>query len=276
MALGAALPCLACGPESTTREPTPPEVSCEPEVELPPAGDPLQVDLVTATLVDQDDVPVPFELVQVCGLDLCINGETAEDGGVAIAPLLELTRPAFKFGGGIESARFALLIDEAEVDLGQVRTVRLPDLDTAVPLDPGSEVSSGELSLRLAPDTEVSIDRLTFRTDEEQGLRAVRVPLEDAPVVVDPDLGFEIVYATTPTDTRFCPPAELSIPNSEDWPADSEVEVWLHGVDIAQELSPYGGWAKISDARVSEDGERIETGSPGLFGLGVLGFKRRP
>ncbi|MFO7181366.1 MAG: hypothetical protein DIU78_021870, partial [Pseudomonadota bacterium] len=76
--------------------------------------------------------------------------------------------------------------------------------------------------------------------------------------------------------TRFCPPAALSIDNHLGWPAGTDVEVWLHGVDIAEEWAPYGGWAQVSAARVSDDGERIETTEPGLPVLGVLGFRRAP
>src|SRR5690606_7622431 len=115
-----------------------------------------------------------------------------------------------------------------------------------------------------------------FREPEEQGLRAVRVPLDSAPPVVAEGPELEIVIAATPVDTRFCPPALLTIDNELDWSPGTDVEVWLHGVDISQEWAPYGGWAKVSDAHVSDDGERIETTEPGLPVLGVLGFRRAP
>jgi hypothetical protein len=225
-------------------------------------------------LVDADEQPVAGELVQVCGTDLCVPGESSEDGSVTIQPNQALTRPAFKFGEGVVTPRFAwLLPPEPTVALGVVHTVRLPDISSGVPLQSGATVTSGGLTLTLPDGGRVEVDRLTFRTDEEQAFRAVQVPLEHAPEVIGNE--FELVYAGTPTDTVFCPPAQLIIENSEGWPAGTDVEVYLHGVDIEEEWAPYGGWGKVSDARVSDDGARIETTSPGLPLLGVLGFKRR-
>ena len=45
-------------------------------------------------------------------------------------------------------------------------------------------------------------------------------------------------------------------------------------MDITEEWAPYGDWAKIAGAVVSDDGERIETTEPGLPVLGVLGLRR--
>jgi hypothetical protein len=88
-----------------------------------------QVDSLSAELVDLDGEPVAAELVQVCGLDLCTNGKSTSSGGVVIAPGQKYLKPAFKFGEGRMSARFALLLpDEPEIELGVVHTVRLPDV----------------------------------------------------------------------------------------------------------------------------------------------------
>jgi len=239
--------------------------------------DEQRVDVVRATLVDQDGEPLADELVQVCGLNVCVNDITDPDGDVSVQVMADILLPAFKFGEGRVSARFAwILPNEGDVDLGVVRSVRLPPLEDAVPLTPGSRVRSGGLTLELAADATVKIDKLTFRDPAEHGLRAVRVPLESAPAVVREGPELEIVFAATPVETRFCPPAALSIDNHLGWPAGTDVEVWLHGVDIAEEWAPYGGWAQVSAARVSDDGERIETTEPGLPVLGVLGFRRAP
>lgn len=231
---------------------------------------------VSATLVDQAGDPVANELVQVCGVDLCVAGESSAAGGVLLGPMQAMKKPAFKFGEGKHSARFAWLLppDTAEVDLGTVRTVLLPPLGSGAALTAGEEASSGGLTLVPAAGGNIRFDRLTFRSAEEQRLRAVRLDPSTAPSVVAAELGFEIVYAATPVDTAFCPPAELRIDNSEGWAPGTEVEVWLHGVHVEQEWAPYGGWAKVSTARVSADASRIETSAGGLPFLGVLGFKR--
>jgi hypothetical protein len=187
----------------------------------------------------------------------------------------DFLEPAFKFGEGRVSARFAQLLPrEAEIDLGVVRTVRLPDVTASVPIAAGKTADFEGFALTIADGAKVQIDGISFRTDQEKGLRAVRVPVERAPEVVAEGPELELVYAATPVETRFCPPAALAIENSEGWEPGTEVEVWVHGVDIAEEHAPYGGWGLVSAARVSSDGERIETTDPGLPVLGVLGFKR--
>ena len=147
-------------------------------------------------------------------------------------------------------------------------------MNTSVAIAAGETAEYDGFSLSVATDAKVQIDGISFRTDQEKGLRAVRVPLDSAPDVVGEGPDLELVYAATPVETRFCPPAQLSIDNSEGWAPKTKLEVWLHGVDIAEEHAPYGGWGLVSAAEVSADGERIETTEPGLPVLGVLGFKR--
>jgi hypothetical protein len=91
---------------------------------------------------------------------------------------------------------------------------------------------------------------------------------------VDPTLGFEIIVATTPVATEFCPAAELRLPNSLNWVANTPVEFFVHGVEIAEDYAPYGGWAKVSDGSVSPDGVSIVTSEDGgIPVLGVFGIK---
>jgi hypothetical protein len=248
-------------------------VSCEGRRYAEPV-EPQQVETVSALLVDQSGEPLAEENVQVCGTDICIQSASSPTGGVVINPRQPIKKPAFKFGEGRESARFAwLLPDQPIVDLGTVQSVRLPEIGLGEPLTPGTSPAFGGFTLTIAKDATVSIDGITFQTEEEQLLRAVEIPRQDAPAVVDPSLGFELLYAATPSETKFCPPAALSVDNTVDWEPGSRVEIWLHGVDVTEEWAPYGGWAKVARARVSADGERIETTKPGLPVLGVLGFK---
>ena len=67
------------------------------------------------------------------------------------------------------------------------------------------------------------------------------------------------------------------MPNTAGWPAGTEVELFVHGVSIAREYAPYGGWAKVSDGKVSPDGAAISTDpGGGLPVLSVFGVRRRP
>lgn len=269
---------LSCGGDPAEPEPAEPKPSGAAECKGPgyrEPGEAQRVDSVSAELVDLDGEPVSDELVQVCGLDLCTNGKSGRDGRVAMSLGTEFLEPAFKFGEGRVSARFAQLLPaEPDLELGVVRTVRLPDVSSSVPIAAGTTAEFEGFAVSVAEDAKIQIDGLSFRTDSEKGLRAVRVPLDGAPAVVAEGPGLELVYAATPVETRFCPPAALSVPNSEGFAPGADVEVWLHGVDIAEDFAPYGGWGLVSAAKVSADGERIETTEPGLPVLGVLGFKR--
>ncbi len=237
---------------------------------------PQEVTRVTATLLDEDDEPVTDEMVQVCGTDICVQGSSATNGGVVISPRQAITKPAFKFGMGVQTPRFAwLLPDEAEVDLGVVHSFRFPPLSSGAELVNAASATSGGLTLIPAAEGRIKFDKLTFTEPEQLRLRALQIPLAAAPDVVDPSFGFELIYAATPTDTVFCPPAKLIVENSAEWPANSDVEIFLHGVDVEEEWAPYGGWGKVSDARVSDDGTTIESTAPGLPVLGVLALRRR-
>ncbi|MBM4361854.1 MAG: hypothetical protein FJ104_04180, partial [Deltaproteobacteria bacterium] len=72
-------------------------------------------------------------------------------------------------------------------------------------------------------------------------------------------------------------PATLILPNRTGLPAGTAVEILLHGVEVEEEFAPYGGWAKVSDARVSSSGATIETlPGQGLPVLSVVGVRRAP
>jgi hypothetical protein len=233
---------------------------------------------IGATVVDLDGQPAAGELAQVCGTDLCINGTTDGYGSVAIPVNQELTKPAFKYGLGVAVAKFALLLStEPEQDLGTIVTARFPDLGTGVKLEPGKSATSSGVTLELAPDAVIDLNLLDFRTDEEQSFRAVQIPAGQAPAAVDPSLGLELVYATTPVETTFCPHASLTVPNSLAWEPGTPVEFFVHGIVIDEAWAPYGGWGKVSDGAVSADGASVVTDEAGGIPiLSVIGIRRAP
>lgn len=265
-----------CSSEPPGSDGTGGPAQCDPGPGYATPAEPQLVASLSATLVDLDEQPLVDEMVQLCGTDVCVAGTSSANGGVVMGSTQPITKPAFKFGEGKQSPRFALLLpEEEEVDLGTVHTVRLPPMASGVPLVAGEEASSGGVHVFPAAGSSIKFDKLTFSLPEEQRFRAVRVPHEELPELVDPALNFDVVVATTPTDTLFCPPAKLSVDNDDAFAPGTTFEVFLHGVGIEQEWAPYGGWAKVSDAEVSADGARIETTSPGLPLLGVIGLRRR-
>jgi len=250
---------------------------------------PRLLESVFAHVVDLDGNPAVLRAT-VCDKIVCIRGETDSAGVVVtcdrngiclpgIQPAIDMVRPAFTYGTGLEYAEFAFALPAGPTsfDLGDMTAIKLPPLGNGMALSCGAVASSGGLTLRLDPDVMLKIDTTVYTTPEEQQLRAIVVPIDRAPSAVDPALGFEIVIAATPMNATFCPPAALSVDNTAGWAAGTAVEVFVHGVDPMEPWAIYGGWSKVSDGMVSADGAKVET-TPGggLPMLSVIGIRRRP
>lgn len=237
--------------------------------------DPVRVDRLTAKVVDADGNPAADELAQVCGLDLCINAMTDQAGNVDVRPAASLLKPAFKYGSGFGYAQFAFgLSGSPEHFLGEMLTVKLPGRETGQRLKAGASSSSGPATLELSADAKIHFDVLTYLDEGDRTFRAALVPLSGAPRAIDPSL--ELVVATTPVETHFCPPAKMRVLNLKQWPAGAAVEFLVHGVSIKEEWAPYGQWAKVSEGAVSADGETVETAdSGGIPVLSVIGIRRK-
>lgn len=252
-----------------------PAWACEPGPGYTSAATPQRVSSVTATLVDQDGVPVGGELMQVCGLTVCLVGTTSSNGAIEIKPNAEIDLPVLKFGIGFATPEFGLVLSqETDVfELGRLSTLRLPPFEAGAPLTAGTSPSSGGVTLELGSAAQVDIDTLTYDVDQ-RGFRAVIAKPGAALSGVDPALGFELVVGTAPVLTKLCPAARLSVTNQPGWAPGAAVEVWLQGVDVTQEWAPYGGWQRVSTARVSDDGQTITTTpAEGIPMLGTFGLK---
>jgi len=141
---------------------------------------------------------------------------------------------------------------------------------------PGAEATVGNITLSVPAGAEIEVDILVFETEETQRFRAVDIPIAKAPAAADASLGFEMLVATTPVETHFCPHAKLTVPNTAGWPAGTEVEFWYHGIDPGEEWAPYAGWAKVSGGKVSADGTTISTNDgEGIPELSVFGIKKK-
>lgn len=139
-------------------------------------------------------------------------------------------------------------------------------------------MTNSGVTLTIAAGSKIQLEP-DFITDDEKQFRAVEIPTGGGqiPQAVDLGLGFEILIATTPVDTHFCPNAKLSVPNTAGWPAGTEVEFWVHGVGTDEEWAPYGGWGKVSGGAVSSDGAQVVTADgEGIPLLSVFGIRKKP
>jgi len=78
-----------------------------------------------------------------------------------------------------------------------------------------------------------------------------------------------------PLGTTFCPPAGLSLKNTPEWSAGTEVEVFVQGLNVNEKWAPYGTWVKVAEARVSSDGSSIDTTSGGIPILSSIALSRK-
>jgi hypothetical protein len=240
---------------------------------------PVVLASVSARISDAQGSPVANLPVQVCGLDLCINGQTDGQGRAAVSLGMPETLPAFKYGtgfdasAGFEFAKFAVPLGATSTqDLGNITAVRLPDFAEGVPITTG-EIQMGPVALEVASGTKVLHDLLTYTEDIELRFRSAEIPPDGSVPAVPASLGLSAAYALGPVGTRLCPPAGLSIENTLQWPPGTEVEFFLHGVEIDEEWAPYGGWAKIADGAVNAAGTRLESATGGLPILSAIGVR---
>jgi hypothetical protein len=249
--------------------------------ECQPAGfdtlaDSQYVGTVEGVVQDLDGNAPADLLVQVCGLDLCINAATDDAGFAAVTIGSDMKLPAFKYGDGLRYGKIALLLAQPTdvVDVGIVQTPALPSIGSSIAA--GATSTSAGVTLEVASGASVSFDRLTYRTEDEQAFRAAELPATAAPPELDPELGLELYFALGPIDTEFCPAATLSVPNSLGWAAGTPVEFYVHGLDVGEAHAPYGGFALVGDGLVDDSGTEIRTAEQSLPVLSLVGIRRKP
>ena len=250
---------------------------------------PQTINSVSAKVQDLAGNPATGALATLCGTDVCYFGKVDSKGDVVscdknnicaggIVSQTPIIKPAFKYGGGYNHAKFALPIPAGDPapDIGVQLTAKFPPQGSGSPLVAGETVTSSGVSLTLASPAKIKFEP-DYTTADEKKFRAVEIPMAKAPKAVDASLNFEVLVATTPVDTHICPHAKLSVPNTAGWAAGTAVEFYMHGVSVVEEWAPYGGWAKISEGKVDADGKTISTNDgEGVPLLTVFGVRKKP
>ncbi|MBM4358743.1 MAG: hypothetical protein FJ096_11630 [Deltaproteobacteria bacterium] len=238
-------------------------------------GKKVAVGTVKVKVQDKDGKGLPDTAidVQVCGSDLCLYGKSTDGSYVVSNGGKELTDPALKFGSqaGIKYLFWGGALPAApDHDFGTVTAVALGA--PGGKLAKGATVTSSGVSLTLDPDARIEQELLA---PEEEFAAVVFKPADGTfPALAATTQAFDLVVGLGPADVDICPPAKLSFPNSESWPANAQVELWVNGVKTYDNWAPYGTWAKVAEARVSADGKTVATvngqGVPALAAYGVV------
>jgi len=236
----------------------------------------VTIERVSAFLRLPSGEPIADLPIQVCGLDLCNNYDSDANGKLVAEPRSSIERPALKYGDGFDFAELAVLLgSEATQDLGDLVAAPLPPFAEGAKFPKTGALTNGDLTLHLASNGSFEIDTLTYGDEAEQVFRSVSIPVADSEQALPKSFGFELAYGVAPLGTTFCPPAGLSLKNSANWPAGSELEVFVQGLNVNEKWAPYGTWLKVADARVSSDGKRIDTTSGGIPILSSIALRRK-
>ena len=274
------------------------QASCTPGETYGGGEASLSATSVTAALVDENGAPVSGQITYICGLDLCsasVKTNSAGQVSLQLPANFAEKRPAFKYGDLVQYAAFAIPLTNEVTDFttggGVLATGKLSDKLGAT-LAPGSDATSGDVTVSAPAGGAVLIDTLIYDTAENQKFRAVKIPLTHlGPVLASAKLtagepSFALVYGVAPSGTQFCPAAKLSVAlphetptpyNDLGWAPGTAVELWVAGIDLAQTFAPYAGWAKASDAVVSSDGASVAThAGKGVLVLGNFALRKAP
>lgn len=228
---------------------------------------------VSAQVVDERGEPASPGLVQVCAKNVCYDVSVGASGALAKQVDEEMNAPACKFGDGRSWGKLAIPFGGGDTDLGTLTAVALPDFADGVALVAGESATSGGVTLTLTDDAVIEVDDLSYEDESEWGFRAAALS-GDALSQLGQD--FVLGYALAPLETRICPSPALSLENSLDLPAGTELELFSHGLDVSEEWAAYGGWQKVGEGAVSDDGATLEfaEGPPVLTALGVREKRR--
>lgn len=255
---------------------------CEPPATLGPdcdfpdsvETDPqiVEFEAVLGTVVTVDGDPVANDAIQVCGINLCLYGDTDGTGTVAVPQgNTPLDVPVFKVGDGLSRARIGYPVPEGggEIEM-EGTTIDLVDSETT--LEGGAVAEADGVILTIAEGAGVGLNTFDFPDCGQDTLRAAVVPAGSIDVIA-PDQDFVALVGLGPNETIFCPAAGLSIPNDTDLEAGTEVEFVQQSLETGQFFGAYGQWEQVAVGRVSDDGASFVTddgeGIPILTTTGV-------
>ncbi|MBM4375364.1 MAG: hypothetical protein FJ095_09790 [Deltaproteobacteria bacterium] len=237
-------------------------------------GKKVAVGTVKVTVQDKNGKGLPDALidVQVCGSDLCLYGKSSDGSYTISNGGKELIDPSLKYGSQSGTQYLfwgGALPMGADVDFGVVTAVELGPVGGK--LEKGATVTSNGVSVTFDPNARIEQELLA---PEEPFAAVVFKPTDGKfPQLAASPVDFALIVGMGPADVDVCPPAKLSFPNAAMFPAKATVELWANGVKTYDNWVPYGTWAKVAEAVVSDDGKTVTTldgkGIPALAAYGV-------
>lgn len=254
---------------------------------------------VLGTVVDENGAPMPDLPVTVCG-PICFQGTTDRVGSfvVEVQEYVLASEYSVQPHGTPTGTTFyypmPVDFEGGSYQAGTLRVLPLPsggdslvsktDLELEE-IPPAQSVTSGPLELRVAEGTSVRLSISDVLGGSEG--RAFRASELTAEFVSEfaPELKGSRVFALGPFETEFsaaddaAPEVSLSLENTLDWEAGSEVTVLGLGTYLDPEWIAPAEFGELGVASVSADGGRVELAvdkqSPGLRHLTWIAFSLR-
>ncbi len=251
----------------------------EPE---PSHGDDMgAIDSITVQYIDQDGAAAANVQTTICGTNICSTPENSDAGGEVTVDASEIdmfNHPRFNSGhNAFDYAKLSGFIPSATHDFGTVRVIRMPGFDEGVAMAAGSAATQGGVTLTIEAGADIAHSLVDYPEENQRRLRGAVVDITGWTAAempqVDQGLGIELLVVAMPLGTHICPGAEMSFDNLNDWPAGTEVDIYINGAKTFKHYAPYGGWAKVSEGVVSADANTVVTKEGmGIESLGTFGI----
>lgn len=251
----------------------------------PPAPGAVCIASVRGKVVDLMGAPIANKLVTVCGVG-CFYGKSSLDGTWTTpigARLLPREYVAFVHGGPSHATLLVELdpkLQGPDVVLDDpIRIPMLPVDGPSLPPDdgPGGAVSSGGVTLTVAPATTVELDIEDLALGAAgRRFRAVRVEAADLPGFAR-DMGGVFAFALAPFDAVFSAPVAVAIDGAPGLTPGQKVELFALEDDFSGDPNVLGRGRVVASAHVSDDGKRVVTDpGAGVVKLNWLGVRPSP
>lgn len=241
---------------------------------------------VKGTVVDTSGKPLSGLPISVCGR-ICFYATTNADG-VFVAGVGEYIDPTIFAANVHGRPSYAGLYEVLPAPAEQAITIaaplvlpKLPDDGAPIPLverrtiASAADVTSGDVTLKFAADTEVELDPEDF-IDEETGhlFKAVKVDPEDYPTFAK-DAGLAALYAASPYDSSYTKKVGVTIAGTAGLAEGDAVEIVVVGKEFVK--SPFtAGKLEVAATGKVEGGNIVTDAGEGLSFLTWVGVRKKP
>lgn len=245
----------------------------------PPATTAQCVVSFDAQFVSEAGDPVSGQTIYMCGQNICSPPLKTDSIGKVHADLCwYFINGAVKYLGGVDYVSFALKPPpDPTVAFPPLTLIPLPKVGVDFPSGGGGSVTSNGVAIALAAKTVVTFDPTEPNDVDLHRFRAVRMPLAKA--LPGTPANIEVLWGLSPVNAVVSPAAQLTVPNTQSWPANALVEFYLSGANGYDPAppAPYGGWTSMGIGHVSADGATVSTDSGagnGLPMVGIVGIRK--